>query len=298
MKRRSNESPVSLFSFQDIIMSVVGIVILITLILILKLVTQISLAESVPEPTVSVQELTELIESLKSSLREIQDETAEMYKKKQESQAWIPTQDQIDALQATTERFDFEITEIRQSIENATQHAEILKQNQSLKLVEEKQKQIKQLKELLEQLAEKNKELAQQQKDLQIKENQLKNKNNELDQQTADTNNKPPKVAFSNDSAKPNHYVYLTLFDTKYFTVFNARESWEKNFSKTEMFIEFILSEQKRFQERNEFLNGVFLIVRPSKIEEYEDVIKLLHDHQLRVGFTFIGENTEFSLEK
>ncbi|MDR2706982.1 MAG: hypothetical protein LBC02_14505 [Planctomycetaceae bacterium] len=298
MRRHRNESPISFFSFQDIIMSVVGIVILITLLLILKLITQMSLAEPVPESTVSVQELTELIESLKSSLREIQDETAEMYKMKQKLQTWTPTQDQMDASQATIERLDFEITEIRQSIENATQHAEKLKQNQSLKLAEEKEQQIKQLKELSEQLTEKNMELAQQQKDLQAKENELKNKNNELDQQIADANNRPTKVNFSNLPAAPNHYLYLTLFDTKGFTVFNVRESYEKNFSKTDIFVKFILSEQKRFQEQDEFLDGVFLVVRPSKIEEYEDVIKLLHDHGLRVGFTFIGENTEFSLEK
>ncbi|MDR2757101.1 MAG: hypothetical protein LBC20_15500 [Planctomycetaceae bacterium] len=258
MRRHTNESPVSLFSFQDIIMSVVGIVILITLLLILKLITQMSLAESVPESSVSVQELTELIESLKSSLREIQDETTELYKNKQESLVWKPTQDQIDALQLTAERLDTEIDEIKQSIENATQHAEELKQNQSLKLAEEKEKQIKQLKELLEQLTNQNNELAQQQKKLQAKENELKDKNNELDQQIADANNRPQKVAFSNIPATPNHYLYLTLFDTKGFTVFNSRESWEKNFSKTDMFVKFILSEQKRFQERNEFLNGVF----------------------------------------
>ncbi|MDR0336650.1 MAG: hypothetical protein LBI18_06125 [Planctomycetaceae bacterium] len=297
MKHRANKSPVSLFSFQDIIMSVVGIVILITLLLILKLITQMSLAESVPTSAISVRELTELINSLKTSLREIQDETSAMYKNKQESQNWIPTQDQLDALQTTIERLEIDIAEIRPSIENATQHAEKLKHNQSLLSTEAEEQQIKQLKELTEQLEEQHKELARQQKNLQLNENKLKNKNTELDQQILKTDDKSMKVTFSNHAPVPNHYLYLTLFDTKGFTVFSSRKSEEKNFRETNKFCDFILSEQKQFRQRNEFLNGVFLVVRPSKMDEYEEVIKLLQNKGIQVGFTYIGENTEFSLE-
>ncbi|MDR0609229.1 MAG: hypothetical protein LBG58_03900 [Planctomycetaceae bacterium] len=286
MRRRSNESPVSLFSFQDIIMSVVGIVILITLLLILKLIMQMSLAESVPESTVSVQELTEMIESLKLSLREIQDETAEMYKHKQESQIRLPTQDQMDTLQSVTERIDTEIKEIRQSIKIANQSLEELKQNRFLKLAEEKENQIKQLKELLEQLTEKNKELTQQQKDLQTKEYELRKKNTELDEILV-AQNIPQILISAQKSSDKTPYILIygqngidiISIDgsiKQFFSSWNRFDSWLKNCNKdTEYFV---------------------LFVRPSKFDRYEEVLKGLQLKGFDVGLQVIGETTEFSI--
>ncbi|MDR0705410.1 MAG: hypothetical protein LBF88_10545 [Planctomycetaceae bacterium] len=286
MRRRSSESLISLFSFQDIIMSVVGIIILITLLLILKLIMQMSLAESVPASTVSVQELTELIEPLKSSLRDIQDETAEMYKKKQESQIWAPTQDQIDALQSVTGRLDTEIEEIRQSIKKANQHLEELKQNQFLKLAEEKEKQIKQLRELLEQLTEKNKELTQQQKELQTKENELREKNTELDKiiiardipqlliSTQKTSDKTPYILIYGQNGI--NVISIDGSINRYFSTRNQLNTWLKNCNKeTEFFV---------------------LFVRPSRFARYEEILNDLQLKGFDVGLQVIGETTEFSI--
>jgi uncharacterized phage infection (PIP) family protein YhgE len=288
MRRHRNESPISFFSFQDIIMSVVGIVILITLLLILKLITQMSLAEPVPESTVSVQELTELIESLKSSLHEIQDEITVMYKKQQDSQVWTPTQDQIDALQMATERLEAEITEIMQTIENATKNLEQLKQNQSLKLAEEKEKQIKQLKELLEQLKTQNKELAQQQKELQTKEEELQQNNAELDKKLV-AENIPQLHISSVKTTDKTPYVFI--YGQNGIDVISIDGSVKKTFTSQKQFY----SWADTCNQKTEYF---VLFVRPSKFDRYEEVLGDLRLKGFDVGLQVIGETTQFSFKK
>jgi hypothetical protein len=247
---------------------------------------QMSLAESVSKSTVSVQELTETIESLKLSLREIQDETAEMHKNKQESQVWLPTQDQIDALQSITERLDTEIEEIRQSIKNASQYFEELKQNRLLKLAKEKEKQIEQLKELLEQLKEKNTELTQQQKDLQTKENELQENNTELDKiiVTRDI----PQLRISAQKIS-NKTPYILIYGQKGIDIISIDGLVKKFFSSRNMFNSWIKSCNK---ETEYFV----LFVRPSKFDRYEEILNDLRLKEFDVGLQVIGETTEFSI--
>jgi hypothetical protein len=286
MRRRSNESPVSLFSFQDIIMSVVGIIILITLLLILKLITQMSIAESVPASTVSVQELTELIESLKFSLREIQDEITAMYKKQQDSLVWTPTQDQIETLQSVTERLDTEIEEIRQSVKNANQYLEELKQNRLLKLAEEKEKQIKQLKELLEQVTEKNKELTKQQKELQTKENELRKKNTELDKIIIARDIPQLHISAQKISDKT---PYILIYGQKGIDVLSIDGSIKQFFSSRNRFNSWL----KNCNKETEYF---VLFARPSRFDRYEEILNDLRLKGFDVGLQVIGETTEFSI--
>jgi myosin heavy subunit len=309
MRRHRNESPVSLFSFQDIIMSVVGIVILITLLLILKLVTQMSLAEATPEPaTASAKELEELIESLKPSLREIQDEIIALHEAQQKSQAWAPSPDQIDALQSMTERLETEIEEVRQLIENADKHTEELKKDQSLKLADEKEKHVQQLKEILKQtekqckeleqqkeiqekakeLQAKEKELQTEEKELQAKERELRTKNMELDQKLA-AETIPQLILSARKSSDKTPYILI--YGGNRIEVLSIDGSAKKNFTSRSQFYSWANSCNKRTEY-------FVLFVRPSRFDRYEEVLGALKSKGFDIGLQVIGETTNFSIEK
>jgi phage shock protein A len=282
MKYRNNQSPVSFFSFQDIILSIVGIMILVTLLLVLKLVTQMSLAESTPPPAVSIKELEKLVETLKLSLQEIQDDIAELYKKQQNSQDITPTQDQIDALQSTIERLKTEIAEIATSIENATQKADNLKNNPSMKLVEEKIKHIEQLKKTLEQLAEQNKKFDQQQNQLKAQESKLQTQNDKLNE-TLNVSQLLISAAKSTDK-KP----FIVIYGQSGIEVLSTDGSIRNKFT--------ISSFYSWVDSRDKQTEYFVLFVRPSKFNAYNKILDTLKLKGFDIGLQVVGENTVFSI--
>lgn len=74
---RANGSPISLFSFQDIITSVTAIMILLVLILTLELITRMNLKGVAQDDVRVASELKESLETLRERLKELQSETAD-----------------------------------------------------------------------------------------------------------------------------------------------------------------------------------------------------------------------------
>ena len=74
---RANGSPISLFSFQDIITSVTAIMILLVLILTLELITRINLKGVAPDDVRVAKALNESIETLRQRLKDLRSETAD-----------------------------------------------------------------------------------------------------------------------------------------------------------------------------------------------------------------------------
>jgi hypothetical protein len=74
---RFNGSPISLFSFQDIITSVTAIMILLVLILTLELITRMSLKGVAAEDQKVARQLNESLETLRKRLKDLQSETAD-----------------------------------------------------------------------------------------------------------------------------------------------------------------------------------------------------------------------------
>ena len=82
MRRRDQTAPMSLFSFQDIITSVTGIIITVTLVLALELVQSLAERQSTETPAVARQVRTALeearqqVEALRSQVRNEGDRVA------------------------------------------------------------------------------------------------------------------------------------------------------------------------------------------------------------------------------
>src|SRR5215469_14253246 len=115
MPRRRTSSPISLFSFQDIITSVVGVVILITLLLLLQLISQMLAA--LPAPAMTVQELQKQVSDIQPILKELQDSIAELYRAREQSDVFTPSQDRIDALQSTVDRLETNVALTEKKVE-------------------------------------------------------------------------------------------------------------------------------------------------------------------------------------
>ena len=143
MSRRRTNSPISLFSFQDIIMSVVGVVILITLILLLHLVSQMLAAP--PEPTITEEELRQRIASLQPIQAELRDSIAQMQKCREESEIFTPSQDEVDAIQSTINQLETDIALTEKAIEEVKKRIDELQSDPASRQLSETQQEVKKL---------------------------------------------------------------------------------------------------------------------------------------------------------
>ena len=143
MSRRKTHSPISLFSFQDIITAVVGVVILVTLILLLRLVSQMLAA--LPEPTITEEELRQRIASLKPIQEELRDSIAEMQQFREESEIFTPSQDDVDALQSTVTQLETDIALTEKAIEEIKKRIDELRNEPARRQLSETQKEVKKL---------------------------------------------------------------------------------------------------------------------------------------------------------
>ncbi|MDR3182422.1 MAG: hypothetical protein LBT89_05775 [Planctomycetaceae bacterium] len=285
MSRRRNESKVSFFSFQDIIMSVVGVVILITLILILKLVTQTPQGEAVQE--MSAAELAEQIKSLEQERREIQDEIAALRQARQNASAYVPSQEQIESLRSTENRLLSEIENLEKNIDAAEQQNEKLKNHPAARRSEEAGKHIEALQEQQAALEQKQKELKEQQTRLQAKLQGLKNKNTALDRKLAESVSQKVYVSAPQSTGKT---PYVLIYGAGTITILSLSDLGEKKFSSKSAFYAWA-------DNCNKNTEYFVLYIRPSRFEEYESVLETLKQKGFDVGLQVIGETTEFLIK-
>jgi len=147
MSRRRSHPPISLFSFQDIIMSVVGVVILITLILLLHFVSQMLAAP--PEPTITEEELRQQIASLKPIQAKLRDSVSYLQQLREESEVFTPSQDEVDALQSAVTQLETDIALTEKTIEEIKKRIDELQNDPAKQQLFETQQEVKRLTDLI-----------------------------------------------------------------------------------------------------------------------------------------------------
>jgi myosin heavy subunit len=285
MSRRSSESPISLFSFQDIIMSVVGIVILITMILILKLIVQMTLAT--PSSAVNIDELQRQIETIRSVLQQIQDEITVLHQAKNESKIWTPSQEQIDAMKSTTERLEAEISAVDTQIKNGEHRNEKLKHDPKIQQLAETESRIKKLLEELKNLQEENKTLTENESKLQSQAKSLRTKNSELDKEVAQDVAVQLKVTVPKTQEKT---AFILIYGNNGIDVLPTDGSPAKNYKTASSLDSWI---DTRDKNKEYFV----VYVRPSRFGRYEKIIQDLKVKGFDVGLQVIGEKTSFMID-
>ena len=283
MSRHRNNSPISLFSFQDIIMSVVGIVILITLILLLQLVSQMLAA---PPSSQIAEELRQQIASLQPIRTELQESIAELHLAKEKSEVFTPSQDKIDAIQSTVNRLESEIAAAEQKIEEIKNHIEELQRDPAIKQLDETQQEVKELADKLTKLKQQTKDITDNALDLQAKVQELQTKNTGLETQLANRAGIQLKVTIPKDS---NKTAFLLDYGRGVITVIPADGSAKQTFSSRTQFANWI---SRRNYETEHFV----VYVRPSRFGQHEDIVKDLRARGFDVGLQVIGEKTNLSL--
>ncbi|MGL6197014.1 MAG: hypothetical protein ACRC2T_19555 [Thermoguttaceae bacterium] len=295
MVRRKDQSQISFFSFQDVMMSVCGIVILVTLLLVLKLVIHDSTASQETTETFTEQQLQETraqVELLETQRREIHDEIVTLSQARDAGGGvpWTPAKDKIDTMQAGVSRIEKEIDELQQKISSETSRTEELKKNKDAVIVFEKEKILQELNQLAESLVKTNKELTVLLPDLRKKAQEMVTENATLDRELA-SNVKSNKIQFSTRKST-DKTPWIVVYDTKGISVMTFAEPEPKLFKSENEFLYWI---RKNRNPRTEYF---VVYLRPSRISTYETFLKNIRSQGFDLGLDLMSETTEFSIEQ
>jgi exonuclease VII large subunit len=263
-------------------MSVVGIMILITLLLILKLITQPP-TDTAAVTTVSARELQEQIESLSSILQEVQNEISQQNQTKLDSIITPQTKNQIDALLTTIERLNTECNEINKEIQNEKSQTENLKKNLKSISSHNDKNQIEQLKEQLDTLKIENDKLTEQEEKLKTidDELELKLKNQKFENKIVDS----IQQLNINVQKKQEKTAYICVYGQDGLTIIPTNGTPQKNFTLQSEFYQWMDS-------RNKTTEYFVIYFRPSRFERYKDILDHIKNKGFDVGYQVIGETT------
>ncbi|MDR0520388.1 MAG: hypothetical protein LBH00_00895 [Planctomycetaceae bacterium] len=279
MKREKN--PISLFSFQDIIMSVVGIVILMTLILILQLVSRMSAAP--PSPVISVQELKQQIDALHAVKTELQNAVAELHQAREQSESVTPSQEKIDALQSTVARLESDIAATEKKLDETQKKSAELRKNPAMQEIADLQQEIKKQHDTIAELEKQKKDISVTETELQAKVQELRAKNAALAQKIAEHVSPQVKVTIPQDMEKT---AYILLYGQGTISVIATDGSPRQTFSSASRFYDWA-------GKRNTAKEFFVIYVRPSRFGQQDEVIKNLQARGFEVGLQVIGEKTD-----
>jgi hypothetical protein len=264
-------------------MSVVGIVILITLLLILKLITQPpSSSPNHSAATVSARQLQQKIESLNSALQEIQKEITQQHQTKLESVVTPQIKNQIDAVIATTKRIDTECNKLNNEIQNEKKRTENLKNDLKIKSTFDSKKQIKQMKEQLDKLKIEKDELSKQEKQLQTTADELTLKNQQLDDEI--TAAVPPQLLVSIQK-KADKKAFLCVYGQDGLEIIPTDGSIAKKFTSQSAFYNWLDS-------CNKSTDHFIIYFRPSRFGRYKEIVDRIKSKGFDIGYQVIGEKT------
>ena len=268
-------------------MSVVGIIILVSLLLILKLLVQVTLAVAETVPEVSEAELNDRIESLEQTRREIQDEFARLNRMRQESIPDVPSQDQMESVQTSIERLDDEIIKLEETLKKSRQRRDDLNNRPDATIMKELEENIRKLKELLDKLREKNAELAKRQRTLQATLDDLTKQQADLDRQLSEH---AVQKVYAIPSSSTNKTPYLLIYGQGTMTVLSQADPTGQSFTSVKAFYDWVAG-------RNKKTEYIVLYVRPSRFGKYEEILDELRRMGFDVGLQVIGEETEIALQ-
>jgi hypothetical protein len=286
-RRRRNSSAISFFSFQDIIMSVVGTVILLMLFLILKLITQTVVAEPVSMPEITEAELVERVLLLEETRREIQDEITRLNQTFHTETLHIPSLDQIDAIRTSVERLEGDVQKMEEEIKTAKEHHAVMTNRPDARLVLEMEERIRLLEQLRDELKQRTADLTKQQQSLQAKRDDLTKQQTDLDRQlTTDV----VRRVYAIPSKATDKTPWLLIYGQGTITALSQANPKGQSFSSRQAFFTWAAT-------RNVKTEYLVLYVRPSRFEEYESVLDRLKQMGFDVGLQVLGEKTEIFLQ-
>ena len=292
MSRQRSDSSISLFSFQDIIMAVVGIVLLIILLLILNIITQVE--------TASTPDISERIESLENTRREIQEKIRRLSRDQKDVYSCVPSPSEIDALQTSIVRLEGDIEQIEQDTKRAiTYHGEMKNRLEAIHLeeIDESIRKLEQshyeLSEHIEKLRNRNTEGTKREEELQSKLEALKKEQDNLRRQLIGDTAKKLLVTLHEEPGKIPHIV---VYGEGTLTVYSQNNPSGRLFFHPQLFFTWV----GRRNKDNEYF---VLFVRPSRFEgptgtdDYKIILGELQKKGFDVGLQVIGEKTEITLQ-
>ncbi|MCL2711646.1 MAG: hypothetical protein FWE95_12275 [Planctomycetaceae bacterium] len=284
MSQRRTRIRISLFSFQDIITSVVGVVLLITLILLLQLISQMSATP--PSPTMTVQELRQQIADILPVLAELQDSIAVLHRAREQSEVFTPSHDQTDALQSTVDRLETNVATTEKRIEGIKKRIDELKNDQAIRRLAETDRAIDELTNKIAEIQQQTKEITDEAAALRAKIRELKSKSTALDQQIASSAALQLKVTVPKDTDKT---AFILDYRQGTITVIPTDGSPNQRFSSRSQFANWVSG-------RNYATEHFVVYMRPSRFGQQDDIVKDLRARGFDVGLQVIGEKTNLLL--
>ena len=300
--RRQSGSSISFFSLQDIVMSVTGVMLLIVMLLILKIIMQPTDDQSTSVPEISEVEINKQIESQEETLREIQDEIAKLNQSRQNAAPYLPSLDEIDALQHSIARLEGDIESIEKDIKTVKEEQKELKNRPELELVEDTEKRIPDLKQLCDDLKNQLIDLqnqidvkTRQEQTSQSKLNALNREKDGLEKQW--TTDGPKKVdVFVEPHLITEKTPHILVYGANMITI-HSLDAPKHPF----------LNEQEFYRwadGRDREKEYIVVFARPSRFEtttntpDCKKVLDKLREMGFDVGLQVISENTEITLRQ
>ena len=268
MARNEEDSAISLFSFQDIITSLTGIMFLVVLLLVLMLLT--SHQPGGRKQAEEVRELQSQIEKLRKELQSHQ-QTQQMLDESLQKLKQLSAEE----IEAMHRQLQEQVRQTRQKLENLTQLNHIVRQEnkdirQKIQTAEETEKTVSKKIESLQ------KEIARQKELLKKKEQEIKQKKKLI------------KFAIDSSSSKK---PLLAELDADGIAVFNPEANNRIDFKKTG-------NADAALREFNMYLAGVdkteyyfSVAVKPSGFKYANSVLKMLKESKIERGFEILPDN-------
>ena len=275
-------------------MSVVGIIILVILFLILKLITQVTVAEPATIPEITEMELNERIESLENARREIQDEIVKLNQAKQNAAPHIPSLDQMNALRVSIARLEGDVEKIEMENKTAKEYHDEMTNRPDAKHLAETEESIRELEMMqselqreTQELRSKNNEQTKRQQELRTKQNDLQKQQAALERQLAEDVAKKVMVVPRKSTDKT---PYLLIYGQGKITVLSHADPKGLSFTSRQAFFNWV-------QSRNPKTEYIVLYVKPSRFEEQKSILESLQKMGFETGLQVIGEKTEIVLQ-
>lgn len=269
MARRRAATRVSFFAFQDIITSVVGIFVLITLIMMLELIQTASQAQSSSQAYVS-QTLLDALEVLEAEAKTLELELADL----RAAQASAPVRDA-----AARER---EIARIRVQIEQIMQRLTRVEQTRA-----QMKRGVAQAEAAYQQLQAEDQAA-----------DSVRQKLQQLQDQIAATQQKrsaleSADVVVYRDQTEDGKYLVLVQLDSGVIQISDGKERKRTQFATTD-----------RVQELNDWLQGraggdrqIWLIVKPGGTDDFMATHQALDASGIAYGYDVTEDGRQYSLQ-
>ena len=268
-------------------MSVVGIIIMVTLLLILRLISQMLTAEPAAPSEMTEAEWNQRIESLEQSRNEVQDEIVKLRQAKENEAPYIPSSEEIDALRTSVVRLEGDVEKIDEDIKAAKERQEELNNRPEFKLLQEIEERIRELETLRDGLRQQNDEETKLHQTLQTKIDELIKQQAALDRRLAE---EIVKKVFVTPHQAANKTPYVLIYGQGKITVLSQADPGGQSFTSRKAFFDWA----GNLDRKTEY---IVLFVRPSRFEEHASILDELKKMGFDTGLQVIGEKTELVLQ-